>query len=269
MSTFPSTRLKIKSGDGWFAADRSWQSAAQKLSDGAFKLFVYLSLGAERSTGRFVFRQGDLAKALNKSRRSIGKYLRELEEKQLCRISGSANQHATATLQIRDDYWPYERSPETDVLDSTRSAQKLYVEALEQMLLTRPCVRCRYSAADRQLAAQWFQQEVPLDNIEQAILLGCGRKHVAWLNGGQGQPIGSLHYFSPILEEVAVSPLSDAYRAFNRWQVWRLEQRCLRAQKDPQTSQEETAWENFFQAKPTKPERDEMMMTPKVGELPW
>ena len=42
--------------------------------------------------------------------------------------------------------WPYERSPETDVLDSTRSAQKLYVEALEQMLLTRPCVRCRYSA---------------------------------------------------------------------------------------------------------------------------
>ena len=167
MSTFPSTRLKIKSGDGWFAADRSWQSAAQKLSDGAFKLFVYLSLGAERSMGRFVFRQGDLAKALNKSRRSIGKYLRELEEKQLCRISGSANQHATATLQIRDDYWPYERSPETDVLDSTRSAQKLYVEALEQMLLTRPCVRCRYSAADRQLAAQWFQQEVPLDNSEQ------------------------------------------------------------------------------------------------------
>ena len=137
------------------------------------------------------------------------------------------------------------------------------------MLLTRPCVRCRYSAADRQLAAQWFQQEVPLDNIEQAILLGCGRKYVSWLNGGQGQPIGSLHYFSPILEEVAVSPLSDSYRAFNRWQVWRLEQRCLRAQKDPQTSQEETAWENFSQAKPTKPERDEMIMTPKVGELPW
>ena len=27
MSTFPSTQLKIKSGDGWFAADRSWQSA--------------------------------------------------------------------------------------------------------------------------------------------------------------------------------------------------------------------------------------------------
>ena len=37
MSTFPSTRLKIKSTDGWFAADRSWQSAAQKLSDGAFR----------------------------------------------------------------------------------------------------------------------------------------------------------------------------------------------------------------------------------------
>ena len=269
MSPFPSTRLKIKGGDGWFAADRSWQSAAQKLSDGAFKLFVYVSLGAQRSTGRFVFRQGDLGKALNKSRRSIGKYLRELEEKQLCQISLSSNQHATGTLRIRDDYWPYERSPGTDVLDSTRSAQKLYVEALEQMLLTRLCISCRYSSSDRQLAAQWFQQEVPLDDIDQAIHLGCGRKYVSWLNGGQGQPIGSLHYFTPVLEEVAASPLSDAYRAFNRWQVWRLEQRWLRAQKDSQTSQEETGWEKFSQPKPTKPERDEMMMTPKVGELPW
>ncbi len=108
--------------------------------------------------------------------------------------------------------------------------ERTYAPAFsKQMLLSRPCVSCRYLAADRQLAAQWFQQEVPLDDIEQAILLGCGRKYVAWLNGGQGQPIGSLHYFSPILEEVAVSPLSDAYRAFNRWQVWRLEQRWLRA----------------------------------------
>ncbi len=76
-------------------------------------------------------------------------------------------------------FWPYQRSPETDLLDSTRSTQKLYVEALEQMLLTRSCVSYRYSAADRQLAAQWFQQEVPLDDIEQAILLGCGRKYVS------------------------------------------------------------------------------------------
>ena len=170
--SFPSTLLKIKRGEGWFAADRSWQSASHKLSDGAFKLFVYVSLAAERSTGRFVFRQGELAKALNKSRRSIGKYLRELEEKQLCQISLSSNQHATGTLQIRGDYWPYERSSETDALDSNRSAQRLFVEALEQMLLSRPCVSCRYSAADRQLAVQWFQQEVPLEDIEQAILLG-------------------------------------------------------------------------------------------------
>ena len=40
MSPLPSTPLKIKRGEGWFAADRSWQSALQKLSDGALKLFV-------------------------------------------------------------------------------------------------------------------------------------------------------------------------------------------------------------------------------------
>ena len=37
MSPLPSTPLKIKRGEGWFAADRSWQSALQKLSDGAFE----------------------------------------------------------------------------------------------------------------------------------------------------------------------------------------------------------------------------------------
>ena len=53
------SRLKIKGDNGWFAAAAGWQAALEKLSDGAFKLFVHISLGAERSTGRFLFRQQD------------------------------------------------------------------------------------------------------------------------------------------------------------------------------------------------------------------
>ena len=51
------SRLKIKGDNGWFAAAAGWQAALEKLSDGAFKLFIHISLGAERSTGRFLFRQ--------------------------------------------------------------------------------------------------------------------------------------------------------------------------------------------------------------------
>ena len=225
MSGPAATPLKIKEHGGWFAAGAGWQAALEKLSDGAFKLFVYLSLGAERSSGCFVFRQRDLARALRRSRRSIGTYLGELEEEQVCRIRRSPNQHAPGLLEIADDYWPYER---TDPLQSAKSAQTLYVEAIGQMLLERPAVRCSYSGSDRRLAAGWFHQGIELDDVQQAILLGCGRKYISWLNGAPpGQPIGSLHYFSSVLEEVAASHLSAQYRAFNRMQVLRLEQRWL------------------------------------------
>ena len=94
------SRLKIKSDNGWFAATAGWQAAVEKLSDGAFKLFVHISLGADRSTGRFLFRQQDVARALRKSRRSIGTYLQELEERQVCRVRRSPNQHAPGVLEI-------------------------------------------------------------------------------------------------------------------------------------------------------------------------
>ena len=47
--------------------------------------------------------------------------------------------------------------------------------------------------------------------IERAIWLGCARKYVALLNGQTPMLITSLHYFTGLVDEVAVyaSPLSD------------------------------------------------------------
>ncbi len=84
-----------------------------------------------------------------------------------------------------------------------------------------------HSAADSRLAGSWHAAGVALDDVEQAILLGCGRKYVSWLNGGGGEPIGSLNYFVPILQEVQQNSLSAQYREFNRIQVGKLEKRWL------------------------------------------
>lgn len=62
------SRLKISSG--WFAARVSFQRALTVLSDGAFKLFAYVTLGADRRTGRYQATQTDLARVLGKSRGS-------------------------------------------------------------------------------------------------------------------------------------------------------------------------------------------------------
>src|SRR2546427_10344233 len=64
--TFPpaSPRPTLKEPTGWFAAGRSFRQALTLLSDGAFKLFAYICLEADRRTGRFETTQRELAQAL-------------------------------------------------------------------------------------------------------------------------------------------------------------------------------------------------------------
>ena len=78
--------LKPECATGWFAAGKMLSQALGDLSDGAFKLFVYLCLHASRPSGSLPLLQADLAAHLGKSRRSIGLYLTELEQKGCCQI---------------------------------------------------------------------------------------------------------------------------------------------------------------------------------------
>ena len=217
------TRLRLKHPTGWFAANASFKRALVELPDGAFRLFALLCLEAERPSGRLAFHHTTLAQKLNKSRRSVGTYLKLLQEKGFCRFSSSPNQHQAGTLHISAQYWPYL----TDSPQTTSSHETTYLKAVEQFYSSRPCVRFSFSQADRSLARTWFAQSIDLSLVEQAILFGCGRKYVSWLNGRMRESIGSLAYFTPILQEVFSQDLSPTYRAFNRFQVNRLEQRWL------------------------------------------
>ena len=60
--------------------------------------------------------------------------------------------------------------------------------------------------------------------VEDAILLGCARKHVSSLKdegatsigAASWAPIGSLAYFEPLIEEVKLTPFSSDYRRYVR-----------------------------------------------------
>ena len=71
MSQTPQLKLQ----GGWFAAGAPLLQAMEAVSDGAFKLFVYLCLKADRSTGELSVSPTQLARALRKSRRSLFTYL--------------------------------------------------------------------------------------------------------------------------------------------------------------------------------------------------
>jgi hypothetical protein len=229
-----SGKVRLKQASGWFAAGREWQRALQALSDGAFKLFVYVSLEAERAGRRLNFQQSVLARALGKSRRSIQSYLKELEEKQICRVVSARNQHRSGTLEICAEYWPYV----TEGPGGTTPAPdgESYVEAVGRMFVAEPCVRSTYAAADRRLAQAWADAGVSLTQVEQAILLGCGRKYVSWLNGQNSQPIGSLAFFEPVLEELSRFELKLDYQDFNRRQTEKYREKWLAAAESATSS---------------------------------
>ena len=94
-----STCAVLKRPTGWFAAGREVATAITLLSDGAFKLYVFLCLRADRSSGRPEIDQSSVAKSLVKSRRSVIAYFAELEQRGVCEVNFAANQHSRGVAQ--------------------------------------------------------------------------------------------------------------------------------------------------------------------------
>ena len=213
-------RLALKHSTGWFAAGREMQQALALLSDGAFKLYVYVCLQAERSSGRLRFRHSKLAQSLGKSPRSITSYLKELQRQGVCKVEAAANQHHVGSIEIADRFWPYHKQLfETPLSDETR-----YIEQGRQLFLSRACVQGTFSAADEKLAMELYQRHVPPERIERAYLLGCARKYVALLNHPRAALISSLHYFTALLRELEELKVSPGYWSYLSHKVDRLEQ---------------------------------------------
>jgi hypothetical protein len=228
--------MKAKRSLAWFPLPIQCQTLIADLSDGAFKLLIFLYLNVDRETAQLSFKQTVLARILRKSRRSLAAYLMELQERRICIIRMSANQYAGGTIQIQEAYWPYAITHSTSA-----NAQDRYLQVIQSYLQPRNCIRCRFSASDRQLAQNWFQAGVEPQAIERAIMLACSRKYISWLNGGDSQPIVSLRYFEQILQEVLQEKASPEYWDFLKAQLERIEQKWV--------SSRSFACANFAQAK--------------------
>lgn len=217
---------KLKASSGWFAAGVSFQRALHLLSDGAFKLFVYVSLQADRGTGRHQATQTELARVLGKSPRIIGKYVAELEAKRICSINPAKNQHAQNTFEILDDYWPYDRSVIGEVKPKEEDA---YVASIRDSFLATGCTHGTFGIGDVKMARKLRESGVPLELVQQALLLGACRKYSSWLNGCPSEPIASLYYFKLLISEIQEQPLSPRVREHLQAKVGQLARRWQEA----------------------------------------
>ena len=203
--------LRLKESTGWFAAGTSFRRALRILSDGAFKLFAYLCIEADRRTGQFESSQTELAKAIGKSRRIVGKYIEELDQKQICTVLSAKNQYGRTSFKINDEYWPYQRMQTAEDKDKENDS---YVDEIKKLFVNFGCTVGNFSIQDIKFAQSLQQRGIPLETVQDALLMGTVRKYVSWLNSGSSQPIATLAYFSAVISEIQERPLPVGYREY-------------------------------------------------------
>ena len=225
-------RLQIKEPVGWFAAGEGFRGALGLLSDGAFKLFAYLSFQANRRTGCLAATHKELAAALGKSKRIIGSYAAELERKGVCTVRPGKNQFTATVFEISDRYWPYHRVS----ADLASPEIKAYVESVREWFEGLGCTSGKFGAAETRAAKQLQGRAVPLGLVYDAMLLGACRKLDSWLNGRPTEPIRSMAYFEPMIAEIQAKPLPPGYSAYLRRKVRQVSRLWQEAVNDKKSS---------------------------------
>ena len=209
-------RLTLKQPTGWFAAGREVAQALAVLSDGAFKLYIYICLQADRHTARARIEQAGLARVLRKTPASIEADLGELDRFGVCERWGDG-------IEIRDPFWPYQK--QTTIAIGNPQAE--FVRQAREAFLKPACVRSMFTAADEKLALNLCQRGVSLEQLRRAIRLGCARKYMAMLNGQTRPPITSLAYFVTLIDEVSQPEVPASYWEHVRRRMEEMEKRWL------------------------------------------
>ena len=92
----------------------------------------------------------------------------------------------------------------------------LYVETLLNLYLGLPGTPSRVSRYDRNLAQQLCAQQTSLEMVEAAFLLATARRSLRAPSLPPLQPVRSLHYFLPVIQEVLASGVSPDYLRYLR-----------------------------------------------------
>ncbi len=211
-------RICLKEPPGWFVAGASFRRALGTLSDGAFKLFAHICLEADRRTGQVrSWHRGNWPKRSANPGASWGNTLRNSNTSRYASFGQRRNQYARTCIEIRDEYWPYRRTPEVESVNG--QVRNAYVEAIRSSFVALGCTIGKFSARDAQFAQDLQQRGIPLEIVQDALFMGAVRKYISWLNGGSLQPIGSLAYFAALVSEIQQRPLPADYREYLREKV--------------------------------------------------
>jgi hypothetical protein len=91
------------------------------------------------------------------------------------------------------------------------SDQQLFVRQVLRLYMDLPDTPDRFSRYDRAIAQAWFEQQIPLDLIHQAMVLVQVRRLARPPDQYPLGPIRSLHYFAHAIREIRCEPFPPKY----------------------------------------------------------
>ena len=217
-TTLANHKLRLKQSNGWFPAGDNFLRAIPRLSGGAFKLFVFLCLNADRQTATYTVSQRSLASAIGKSKPATEEYIAELRTKGFCSVRPSRIPYVGTSFTIDEEYWPYQ-SPNCSAAEED---SKDYVNTVRDLFLGLGCTTGRFGPPEANQARHLEKRGISLQELEDAMIVGACRKYVSWLSNGPSDPIASLHYFDSLIEEIRERPFPLGYRDYMRMEVKKL-----------------------------------------------
>lgn len=222
-------RLMLKKRTNWFAASDEFLKAMRLLSDGAFKLFAFVCLKADRHTATFTTSSDHLCVALGKPRQVIRICLAELKAKQVCAITDD-EAGLGCSLTIAEEFWPYRGC--SDIAVDKRPDG--YVAAIRQQFLALGCTSGRFGASEEAQAKSLERRGIPCEIVRDAMIVGACRKYVSWLNNGYSEPVSSVAYFESVIQEFLHCPPPADYREYLPFELKRLSNHWTRLQQSRQ-----------------------------------
>jgi len=95
-------------------------------------------------------------------------------------------------------------------------SQEEYVRRVLEAYRQTPGTTGRVHQLDRQLAAQLYQRGVPLEAVENALVLAAARRLFRPADATPLATVRSLAYFLPVIEEVLERKISPDYFCYVR-----------------------------------------------------
>ena len=106
-------------------------------------------------------------------------------------------------------------------LDANFLRREVYIQSVLSAYRQTPGTAGTVRRADRQLAAELYSRGVPLEAVENAMVLAAARRLLRPAEAPRLGTIRSLAYFAPVIEEVLELPVRPTYFQHLRYRIQR------------------------------------------------